>query len=99
MLLHGHYVIPNWHLRYQRILYWDKFSRPEATAKFGTATNLWWFDTQKAARLEATRRAAPDMAASGRQDRPGLGMTLAAVAGVLLAAFFVFRRILHKPPA
>jgi microcin C transport system substrate-binding protein len=55
VLLWGHYVIPNWHLRKQRILYWDKFSRPEKPARFGTSTDLWWFDTAKAARLEARR--------------------------------------------
>lgn len=99
VLLHGHYVIPNWHLRYQRILYWDKFSRPEATAKFGTATDLWWFDARKAARLEAARQAAPETAASGQQDRPGLGMTLAAAAAVLVVVFFVFRRVMQRPPA
>jgi microcin C transport system substrate-binding protein len=98
VLLHGHYVIPNWHLRYQRILYWDKFSRPKATAKFGTATDLWWFDAQKAARLEAVQQSAPETAASGRQDRPGLGLTLAAAAGVLVVGFFVFRRVMQRPP-
>jgi microcin C transport system substrate-binding protein len=98
VLLHGHYVIPNWHLRYQRILYWDKFSRPKATAKFGTATDLWWFDAQEAARLEAVQQSAPETAASGRQDRPGLGLTLAAAAGVLVVGFFVFRRVMQRPP-
>ena len=47
MLLWGHYMIPNWHLRKQRILYWDKFSRPEQPARFGTSTDLWWFDLAK----------------------------------------------------
>ncbi|MDX1487425.1 MAG: extracellular solute-binding protein [Acidiferrobacterales bacterium] len=97
VLLHGHYVIPNWHLRYQRILYWDKFSRPKATAKFGTATDLWWFDAQKAARLEAAQQSAPETATSGRQDKPSLGVTLAAAAGVLVVGFFVFRRVMQRP--
>jgi microcin C transport system substrate-binding protein len=66
VLLHGHYVIPNWHLRFQRILYWDKFSRPAATAKFGTSTTLWWFDADKAARVERARGAARDERQSSR---------------------------------
>jgi len=55
VLLHGHYVIPQWHLRFQRILYWNKFSRPETTAKDGTSTTYWWYDADKAARLKAAR--------------------------------------------
>jgi microcin C transport system substrate-binding protein len=68
VLLHGHYVIPHWHLRFQRILYWDKFSRPAATAKFGTSTTLWWFDADKAARLERARGAARDERQSSRNS-------------------------------
>ncbi len=52
VLLWNHYVIPNWHLRKQRLLYWDKFSRPEKLTKSGTWYGLWWFDPVKAARLE-----------------------------------------------
>lgn len=99
VLLHGYYVIPNWHLRYQRILYWDKFSRPAATAKFGTSTDLWWFDTDKAARLDSMRQAAPQSAASGGRDTPGMALTLAAAAGVFVVAVFVFRRVMQRPPA
>ena len=69
VLLHGYYVIPNWHLRFQRILYWDKFSRPATTAKFGTSTTLWWFDADKAARLERARgTAARDERQSSRNS-------------------------------
>ncbi|MBF0165139.1 MAG: ABC transporter substrate-binding protein [Magnetococcales bacterium] len=31
VLLAGHYLVPNWHLNYHRIAYWDRFARP-ATA-------------------------------------------------------------------
>jgi microcin C transport system substrate-binding protein len=55
VLLHGHYVIPQWHLRFQRILYWNKFSRPETTSKDGTSIAYWWYDAEKAARLKAAR--------------------------------------------
>jgi microcin C transport system substrate-binding protein len=55
VLLHGHYVIPQWHLQFQRILYWNKFSRPEVNSKDGTAISYWWYDAEKAARLKAAR--------------------------------------------
>ena len=98
VLLWGHYMIPNWHLRKQRILYWDKFSRPEQPARFGTSTDLWWFDPVKAARLEARRKTeVPSAEIEG--GGPGLTVTLALLAGLLLAGFFVFRRALNRPQA
>ncbi len=53
VLLWHHYVVPAWHLVADRILYWDKFSRPAVTPRQGTATTYWWFDAEKAARLAA----------------------------------------------
>ncbi len=53
MLQWGHYVVPNWHSRADRILYWDKFSRPAVTPLQGTSTSYWWYDEEKAARLAA----------------------------------------------
>ena len=98
VLLWGHYVIPNWHLRKQRILYWDKYSRPEKPSKRGTSINWWWFDPVKAARLEERRREQP-VAEVEAGDTPGLGTTLAIMGGLLLAGFFVFRRAWQRPPA
>jgi len=98
VLLWGHYMIPNWHLRKQRILYWDKFSRPEQPARFGTSTNLWWFDPAKADRLEARRQTEVPSAEVEGGD-PGLTVTLALLAGLLLVGFFVFRRVLNRPQA
>jgi microcin C transport system substrate-binding protein len=98
VLLWGHYVIPNWHLRRQRILYWDKFSRPEQPARFGTSTDLWWFDAVKAARLEA-RRETEIPSAEIEGGGPGLTASLALLAGLLLAGYFVFRRALNRPQA
>ena len=53
VLLAGFYVIPNWHIPANRILYWDKFSRPESQIKSGVMTERWWFDNEKAERLAA----------------------------------------------
>jgi microcin C transport system substrate-binding protein len=51
VLLWGHYVIPNWHIRFDRILHWDKFSRPDVIPKQGTSIDYWWFDEEKARAL------------------------------------------------
>jgi microcin C transport system substrate-binding protein len=58
VLLWGHYVVPNWHLPAQRLLWWNKFSRPAVTPKNGTSTSYWWYDEAKAGALGASRRGA-----------------------------------------
>ena len=52
VLLWGHYLIPNWHLRYERLAYWDKFGKARVTPKYGTDILAWWIDAEKAAALE-----------------------------------------------
>ena len=51
VLLHGHWVIPNWHINADRILYWDKFGRPPQVPTGGVDTDFWWYDPAKAAAL------------------------------------------------
>jgi microcin C transport system substrate-binding protein len=53
VLLWGHYVIPNWHIKSDRYVYWDKYGRPPKVPLQGTALSLWWFDKDKAARINA----------------------------------------------
>ena len=55
VLLWGHYVVPHWHIRADRVLYWDKFSRPATPVRSGVMRSRWWYDTQKAAALEQAR--------------------------------------------
>lgn len=52
VLLWGHYVVPNWHLTRDRIVYWDKFGMPETVPKNGISFDYWWWDADKARRLE-----------------------------------------------
>lgn len=52
----GHYVIPHWHLDYQRIALWDKFGMPEATPLRGAQINAWWIDADKNNSLAARRK-------------------------------------------
>ena len=42
VLLHGHYVIPHWHLTKDRVAYWNKLQRPVVTPKNGIDLNNWW---------------------------------------------------------
>jgi len=98
VLLHGHYVIPNWHLSRQRILYWDKYARPEVPTRQGTSLNWWWLDPVKAADLERRQREQPQAEVESREG-PGVFATLVVTAGLLLAGFFVFRRVMQRPQA
>ena len=56
VLLWGHYVVPHWHIRADRVLYWDKFSRPATPVRSHVMIMRWWYDTQKAAALEQARQ-------------------------------------------
>ena len=42
VLLHGHYVVPHWHLTKDRVAYWNKLQRPEVTPKNGIDIDNWW---------------------------------------------------------
>nr|WP_264622962.1 extracellular solute-binding protein [Marinobacter santoriniensis] len=42
VLLHGYYVIPQWHLTSDRVAYWNKLERPKVTPKNGFDLNNWW---------------------------------------------------------
>jgi microcin C transport system substrate-binding protein len=48
----GRYWIPMWVSEKSRIAYWDIFSRPSQTPKFGTgAPATWWHDADKAKKI------------------------------------------------
>jgi len=42
VLLHGHYVIPHWHLAKDRVAYWNHLKHPDITPKNGTDLDNWW---------------------------------------------------------
>ena len=52
ILLHSHLVVPNWHITYDRLVYWDKFGIPEKLTLRGTRLETWWVDRKKAAALK-----------------------------------------------
>ncbi len=41
-LLAGHYVIPLYHQRVDRLAYWNKLVRPEAIPTYGFVLEAWW---------------------------------------------------------
>ena len=43
----GFYVIPHWHINYDRFIYWNKFGRPKVTPAQGAQFTTWWVDTEK----------------------------------------------------
>lgn len=57
----NHFVVPNWHVPYDRILFWDRFGFPMPPPRSGTSITHWWLDAEKAERLERERR-------GGRRD-------------------------------
>lgn len=56
VLLHQHYVVPQWHININRLAFWDKFAMPATPAPYdryhSTGFWTWWIDPDKAARLE-----------------------------------------------
>ncbi len=42
VLLHGHYVVPHWHLAKDRVAYWRHLQRPQMTPKNGVDLDNWW---------------------------------------------------------
>jgi microcin C transport system substrate-binding protein len=52
VLLWNHFVVPNWHIPYDRLVFWDKFGLPKVTPMQGTSLFLWWIDGAKAAALD-----------------------------------------------
>ncbi len=43
-----HIVIPNWHIPYDRLIYWNRFGRPKVTPIRGAQFFTWWIDDEKA---------------------------------------------------
>lgn len=61
VLLHNHYVVPQYTVVFHRLVYWNKFGKPDVDPKFDPtfATGLltWWIDPEKERQLQ--KQAAP----------------------------------------
>ncbi len=97
VLLAGHYVIPHWHLNTQRILYWDRFSRPAVTPRNGTSVEYWWFDPEKARQLEQARAVTPR--GDGDAGGPPAWAVLLVVGAAAAAGLVILVRRARREPA
>ena len=42
VLLWGHYVVPNWHIKTWRVAYWNRFGHPTVTPRYDVGLQTWW---------------------------------------------------------
>ncbi len=42
VLLWGHYVVPNWHIKTWRVAYWNRLEHPKTTPRFSIGLYTWW---------------------------------------------------------
>jgi microcin C transport system substrate-binding protein len=49
VLLWGHYVIPNWHIKTWRVAYWNRLQHPNITPQYDIGLNTWWVSPQPTA--------------------------------------------------
>ena len=57
VLLWGHYVVPHWHIRAHRVVYWNKFGKPDISPRYLPQPwqyfpDTWWVDATKEAALK-----------------------------------------------
>jgi microcin C transport system substrate-binding protein len=53
VLLWNHYVVPMWHIPYDRTARWDRFGRPEKLPDYAVGfPTIWWWDAEKAAKIK-----------------------------------------------
>jgi microcin C transport system substrate-binding protein len=63
VLLWGHYVIPQWHIKTFRVAYWTRLGRPPVTPPFDLGFDTWWIE----------RPELPSDRDDRREDRPQTG--------------------------
>ena len=86
----GHYWVPHWYKPSFNVAYWDKFSRPAVKPRFDRGIlDTWWYDEAKAAKLARNVAANPDD--STRSDSQSPLLIIAALSGLALAGFFIWR--------
>ena len=101
VLLWQHYIVPNWHLPADRILWWNKFSRPDVPLRNGVNTNRWWVDEAKAERLHEAREngeitQGTTVSEGDSTDKPS-GWRLWLLAGIVILGVYLMRRATGKP--
>ena len=52
VLLWNHYVVPMWHITYERTARWNRFGKPARIPEHSVGfPDIWWWDEQKAAKI------------------------------------------------
>ncbi|WP_394236891.1 extracellular solute-binding protein [Pseudomonas anguilliseptica] len=62
VLLWGHYVVPNWHIKTWRVAYWNRFEHPKVSPKYDVGLYTWW------AREKSPEAAADEAATQNTAD-------------------------------
>ena len=94
VLLHGYYVIPNWHLTYFRVATWDKFGAPPTPPPYTLALDTWWVDPQRATRTSRRRSSRSEEVRERLSSRTACAMLAYALRRVLLIIPTLFAIIL-----
>ena len=56
VLLWNHYVVPMWHIPYNRTARWNRFSRPEKLPSLSHGfPDIWWWDEDKAKSIKGAK--------------------------------------------
>lgn len=55
----NYFVVPNWYLPADRLVYWNKFSKPSKRPDppYSVGSSGWWIDAQRAQTIEASKQA------------------------------------------
>lgn len=105
VLLWGHYVIPQYHAKGDRVAYWSKFSRPEITPTQGVQIDAWWIDPNRDRAIASAKDAATaelkaeqtEKAAAQRSGHAGYwligGLAVLLLLGALIRSRRARRRI------
>ncbi len=104
VLLWQHFVVPNWHLPADRVLWWNKFSRPSMPLRNGVSISRWWLDDEKAVRLAqareageiATRSVANADTDNLNKDTRSLSWSFGLLLGLLLIGGLLIKRTLKR---
>ncbi len=52
----NYFVIPTWHINSDRVIWWDKFGRPDIKPAYNIGLFSWWVDPVKAERIANYRQ-------------------------------------------
>ncbi|MCY3767863.1 MAG: extracellular solute-binding protein [Gammaproteobacteria bacterium] len=103
VLLWQNFMVPNWHLPANRILWWDKFERPETPLRNGVDLSRWWVSEAKAEQLAEAREKGEINQRGGdaekdARNRPR-GWKLVLLVGILAAGGYAMNRAMKRKAA